>query len=66
MSLVICLLSLCQNVGMLAVGEVENELIPVNFPVPSDFELLNLCFEMPLEKEIIWIVQHQSNWTKQT
>ena len=46
--------------------KITDELIPVNFPVPSDFELLNLCFESPLEKEIIWIVQHQSNWTKQT
>ena len=33
-----------------------NDLIPANFAVPSDFELLNLCFQSPQEKEIVWII----------
>ena len=36
--------------------KITNDLIPLNFPIPSDFELLNLCFESPHDKEIIWLV----------
>ena len=36
--------------------KITNEWIPINFPIPSDFELLNLCFESPFEKELIWLI----------
>ena len=36
--------------------KINNDFLPNNYPIPSDFELLNLCFESPFEKEIIWLV----------
>ena len=43
--------------------KITNELIPVNFPIPSDFDLINLCFESPFEKEIIWLVGMYIHYT---
>ena len=36
--------------------KVSNDFIPVNYPVPSDFELLCLCFKSPHEREIVWLI----------
>ena len=36
--------------------KINTDLIPNIYPRPSDFELLNLCFVSPHEKEIVWLV----------
>ena len=36
--------------------KVTTDLIPVTFQIPSDFELIHLCFESPNEKEIVWLI----------
>ena len=45
--------------------KITNDFIPVGYPVPSDFELLNLCYESPHAKEVLWIVANyvQLAWT---
>ena len=40
--------------------KVTTDLIPVNFPMPNDFELLHLCFESPNVQEIVWLVADRS------